>query len=86
MPGNILLNDGTELEGSVMMDGNTLWMDVDGISFRRACRDLMEPAKTEKITVQEYGVRNVYTGFTHLFYLRETAGVMVSAGLVKGVG
>ena len=85
MPGNILLNDGTELEGSVMQDESTLWIDAEG-TFRSVCKSLMDPVKTGKITVREYGVINEYKGFTHLFYLRETDGEKISAGLVKGVG
>lgn len=85
MAGKITLNDGTELQGSAVMDGDILWVDLNGSRFAGACELLLDRAKTERISVDQYNVVNVYTGFTHLFYLREEAGNKVSAGLEKAV-
>lgn len=85
MKDKIVLNDGTELDGSAVMDDNILWIDAEGITFGDLYSALSDPEKTKKISVHEYGVVNKRKGFTHLFYLREGAG-KVSAGLEKEVG
>ena len=84
MTDKIVLNDGTELTGSAIMDENVLWIDAGNITFDALYKELSNPKKTQKISVYEYGVVNKREGFTHLFYLREGPG-MVSAGLEKVV-
>ena len=84
MTDKIVLNDGTELDGSAINDENILWIDVAGTDFDGLFYNLSDPEKTMKISVHEYGVINRYDGFTDLFYLRKGPG-KVSAGLEKVV-
>jgi len=81
----VRLNDGTELNGTAMRDGDILWLDLKEISFGEASGYLLDPQLTEKITVLIDDDSVVYEGYTHLFYMQETNGVKISAGLDKAV-
>lgn len=84
MAGKIKLIDGTEYAGSAINDGGILWLYIANETLPDVCTDVVDPEKTETITVDDYGVTNVYEGFTHAFSLREVGGNTVIVGLEKG--
>lgn len=82
MADKITLNDGTELTGSVIQDENILWLYIAGETFVSVFNCLSNQDKTRIIKVHEYNVTNKYTGYTHLFSLREEPG-NICAGLER---
>lgn len=83
MMGKIRLNDGTEYDGSAIMDEDILWLDISGVSLQDCYMDLMDTEKTSHIIVNQYSVDYEYDGYSHVFYLRETDGTKVSIGLLR---
>lgn len=84
MPGTIRLNNDTEFSGTAVDDEGILWLDFDETTLATVCPFLIDESNVSTVTVQQYGTEYIYEGFTHLFYIRETNGTKVSAGLEKG--
>lgn len=84
MRGIIRLNNGTEFNGTAVEDEDILWLDLAGTTLPAVCDSFLDTDNVAEITVNQNGVTTVYNGYTHLFYVRETTGVKVSAGIEKG--
>lgn len=83
MIGKIKLNDGTEYNGSAIVDEDVLWLDISDVSLQDCYMDLMDGKKVNHIVVNQYSVDYKYDGYSHVFYLRETDGTNVSIGLLR---
>ena len=83
MQEKLTLNDGTELEGHAIESNGVLYIYMYNITFADVFELLIVPEKTERIDMVRYGNETVFTGYNHLFCLREESGGMISAGLKK---
>ena len=81
----ITLNDGTVLQDSyVIQDGNILWVYIyAAISFEDAFLLLCNPDNVKKVTLEQFGEKTVFKGFTELFCIRKEDGGFISAGVRK---
>lgn len=77
------LKDGTVVNGHVIESDNILFVYMYGVAMQDAFNLLIDPGKTEEISAGEGEQRIVYSGYNHLFCIREEGGGMISAGLKK---
>lgn len=83
MSETITLNDGTILNGYCIESSGILWCYMYQVSLAEAFELLIEPVKTKKINVNRNGQKTIFTGYKHLFCIREEDDGMISAGLKK---
>ena len=81
----ITLYDGTVVENAycVLLTENQLGVYMPGLNLVEGYGTLCDPQAVSVISAEQYGQTTVYTGFTHLFSLREEPGGLLSAGLRK---
>ena len=84
MEETLKLNDGTKLGGHALLSDGTLWIYLDSSTMADAFPLLNDPEKTKRITETRWGEKTVFTGYSHLFCIREESEGMLSAGLRKG--
>lgn len=79
----LTLNDGTILEDStvLMVDINLFLYIRNGSSLRDVFELLIEPAKTARITAEQYGQEVVYEGYTRLMSVRDEGNGQITAVL-----
>lgn len=84
MQEKLILNDGTELAGHAIEDGDVLWVYLDNMTMVTGGPLLMDPEKTKIIKADRYGEKATYIGFDHLYCISEENNGQLSAGLKKG--
>ena len=77
----LTLNDGTVINGHGFESDGILWLYMYDITLTAAFDALNVPAKTQKIMENQGGQTTVFSGYNHLFCIREESGGMISAGL-----
>jgi len=85
MERKLILNDGTELMGSyVIQSGTILWVYVYAeITFGELFELLNEPETVKKIQQIQDNEKASFRGFKELFCIRKEDGGFISAGLRK---
>jgi len=79
----IELKNRTVIQGHCLESDGILWMYMYGITMPEAFEELIEPENIIEITENRQGQETTFTGYNHLFCIREETGGMVSAGLKK---
>lgn len=81
MPEIIRLNDGTEYNGSIMYTEEALWLFLPAGQLAPYFEKLNNPENTATITHINWGKETVYSGYNHLYWIKEEPNKMVSVGL-----
>ena len=83
----LVMNDGTEVKNAeAFVSSGVLWVYMhDKTSMAKAFGILNSTAKTKVIRSVNGGNTEIFTGYTHLFSLREEDDGSVNAGLRKVV-
>ena len=83
MDEKLILNDGTELRGHMIETETRLFLYVTGLTMAELFPLLNDPARTERITGEQYGTVTVISGYRRLMSISDEGGGLVSAGLKK---
>lgn len=83
MEEKLVLNDGTELAGHVLETNGVLFVYLYDKTLAEGYPLLSVPEKTRVIVATRYGQEKTYTGYNHLYCIKEEYGGMLSAGLQK---
>ena len=79
----IILNDGTEYNGSLMESSGTLWLFLEPGQMASYFDKLNDPVNTIRITHINWGTATVYAGYNHLYWIKEEPNKNITAGFVK---
>lgn len=65
----LILNDGTEVNGTILEsgDGQTIYVYLDGKSVTEGVVLFSDTAKTRRITAHNHGNKHIYEGYTELW-------------------
>lgn len=77
------LKDGTVMNGYVIESDGVLFVYMFETTFQDAFNLLIDPAKTERIDASKGTHEIIYTGYNHLYSVREESNGLVTAGLKK---
>ena len=83
MDEKLKLVDGTVLEGRTALSADDLILYIIGMSLADGYPLLSDEAKVKKIIADSFGEITIYTGFVHLFFIREEMNGLLTAGLRK---
>lgn len=81
----ILLNDGTELNGYALADGEWLFVYLHDIDIGTAFRLFYDPAKTRRIRTDRYGEKAEFTGYTELDSIGRGSMQSINLAMKKAV-
>lgn len=77
------LKDGTVINGYVIESDGILFVYMFETTMTEAFVLLNDPTKTERIDASKGMHEIIYTGYNHLYSVREESNGMVTAGLKK---
>lgn len=65
----LILNDGTEVNGHILDNGDdlTIFVYLDGMSIVEGVMIFSDSEKTARITAMNHGAETVYEGYTELW-------------------
>lgn len=75
----LTFNDGTVITGHCLESDGILFMYMYSVTLIQAFGVLSVPAKTNKIKEIRNGQETNYTGYNHLFSIREESGMITAA-------
>ena len=72
----LILNDGTEVTGHIMADGDgqAIFVYLDGKTIYEGVLLFSDPEKTQRITAIFHGNEQVYEGYTELWSVNHEFG------------
>lgn len=80
----LTLNDGTEIpDGYAIENSGALMVFIPGMALADGFALLNNPENTSRIRAEQYGQETTFSGFNHLYSLREESGGLLSAGIRK---
>ena len=68
----LTLSDGTVVRGHCIVDGNTLFMYLDGMTVIEGIS--LIDGKTERIEEENHGNRHIYEGYTQIYAVSHEYG------------
>ena len=83
MLGKLILNDGTEISGYMIVSGDRLILYMHDISLQDAFRALSDPECVRIIKWERNGEKTTVKGFKHLYAITEENETLTTAGLRK---
>lgn len=83
MLGTLILNDGTEITGYLIIFGDKLLLYMYDFGFQNAFEALSDPENVKSIKWERNGEKGIVKGFKHLYTVTEENETLTTAGLRK---
>lgn len=83
MLGKLILNDGTEITGYLIVSGDKLLLYMYDFGFQNAFEALSDPENVKSIKWERNGEKGTVKGFKHLYTVTEENDTLTTAGLRK---
>ena len=76
MSEQLILNDGTVLDGRILDngDGSIIFVYLTGMCIDSGYALMKDPARTSRIRFLSYGVEHVYVGYTKITHIDDEFG------------
>ena len=79
----LTLSDGTVFAGHCFESDGVLWVYINDSTLTEVFTHWNDPAKTNSIVFDNYGTKITFTGYNHMYFVREEDGTLVTTGLKK---